>query len=1441
MNGALQRILTVAGRGCVASLALALVLHGSTKRPVVRKSAAPDPTAMRTLTDADFARGFVMTRMGRGETYDFTPPANAVICSDWQAFGAAEDWVYLSFTNWVFQVGTNATSRLRVCSSGRIEPLVPTVPGSVAADSWLAPLSARLGIVPEANWPLLGECGGPSRFWYASTPQGSQILTWQNALLDRLALRPVSFQAELFSDGRFAYRYDLSHLTVESVSATVGAHLAGGEWATNGLPVDITSVTFQPLTEVDRYESDPDGDGLSTVDELFRYGTDPHNPDTDCDGLSDADELLVYGTDPLNPNSLCPGLCDGYAVLVGGLDPLAPAPGSTNAVLERVFYAGSLSGPSEPPRPTESCAILRVRAAGSGTGDLIVGDRPVPLVTARDGYATPELLVPVVRGQTVPLALRGGDDLRVELDADELLIGERPSTQNRRGWLAFPQFRTTEPCIHDLCGGGRIVSLVHEGKFPGLSATWSGNESDVIVSNLPPSAAAIYGRFRADGERPLTCTIDHAHRLNRMAVTRLQSARFCPRVAVCPSGSLDDGDPLASPVCACGTARGCQCGGFPGCACPVQSCPCRDGFAGEDVDAAVEYTNLVLGAVAPVPNVLRLHGANTQTMRIEPPTAPSRPCCPCPEHDGGGYASLVSLSDRVEVRMSDGVSSAVVHEPGTAVVVGVSPSAVMGDASVLLVTNGTVSIRRDYTVLGVGFATPPGYPDLGRLNDRLPSVGYPFAAASGRGVGRLRLLTDILLSNGVIRVALEGAGREAFRIWLPAWRDGDEDHPAEILLDGAAESERYFHIRDWRRIVSRYGAGVRSLEIEFESSSEGTCTLALEYAASDGEGRVVRDAARQRVTAIGPLLLPDYDRDGAIGAADEALRLAGRTFRYWVNEDFHKGDYIGQVSDLRSNTDLDSGVAKVRGRLDLVNLFPVRIGSSLITPMDDGFVSLKIRSKSANLRYCFVDLNPIHAGDIYRLETCTMEGGCLSEANMRVLPSEWTPLSELGALKQSILVCEAVGPISPKASIEVLLSIAGTEVVHENLPSVITSVREMYRFYSLRGAESENGEFTLPSRPWVDSYEDEIDADIFFTHGFNVSEDEAHMWGDAVFKRLWLSGVRARFHMLTWNGNYNWTGNWANGLHYQQDVYQALRTGNAMRRLLEREQPNQHRRILMAQSLGNMVACEALRQGLHVAKYFMFNAALASECLDGSLQNADPLVRKKYVPFEWRDYDALSWSANWHRWFATNLDDSRSRLGWVDRYSKALNHAAEVYNYYSTGDEVFHETANPPWLLEGMTDSTSNYAWQKQETLKGGRGLAGTAYGGWGFHFWRIAGFDYHYTSTEALEMVTDGSITNNPIFNRGYTPMLTQRFNLAEEMCALAKYVPAVSSPVGGMPVFTSDEHAADLNSNRFRAGWTLDSARGNGWKHSDMKDMAYIYVWPLYDEIVKEKGGLK
>ena len=78
-----------------------------------------------------------------------------------------------------------------------------------------------------------------------------------------------------------------------------------------------------------------------------------------------------------------------------------------------------------------------------------------------------------------------------------------------------------------------------------------------------------------------------------------------------------------------------------------------------------------------------------------------------------------------------------------------------------------------------------------------------------------------------------------------------------------------------------------------------------------------------------------------------------------------------------------------------------------------------------------------------------------------------------------------------------------------------------------------------------------------------------------------------------------------------------------------------------------------------------------------------------------------------------------------------------------------------------------------------------------------------------------------------------------------LAKCVPAVSSAVGGNIVAADNIFEShNLNGSGYRNEWGREAERDGSqpWKHSDMKDMAYFYVYKLYDELVGfDKGDLK
>ena len=134
------------------------------------------------------------------------------------------------------------------------------------------------------------------------------------------------------------------------------------------------------------------------------------------------------------------------------------------------------------------------------------------------------------------------------------------------------------------------------------------------------------------------------------------------------------------------------------------------------------------------------------------------------------------------------------------------------------------------------------------------------------------------------------------------------------------------------------------------------------------------------------------------------------------------------------------------------------------------------------------------------------------------------------------------------------------------------------------------------------------------------------------------------------------------------------------------------------------------------------------------------------------------------------------------------------------------------------------------------------------------SGLDY-YSVAEANEMVNNGSIVTNTVFDCSVPAMFQPISSDFDKADILASYIPAVSSPAGKVKISATPQgrKAKDFNLNEpsyHSNGW---GRKGNlvvasdgrerletRWMHSDIKTMAYYYVYPAFTNIV-EKGEMK
>ena len=1440
-----------------------------------------DVPSVRPLSAADYRAGFALARIGTGESFDFSPPAGAAVCEDWRRFGAAEDWFKIDFTNgWTFAFGTNRIGALTVFSSGSLRPRLKD------AGTCLAPLAAPLGLVPAAD-------ARPSRFWSHFTPSNTFLATWQNVLLDRRADAPVSFQAELSPDGCAVFRYDLSRLSGAVVSNLAVGLLNGGAGRTfSALARTTTSLRWARLDSARARALDPDGDGLSTEDEIFVHGTDPYVADTDFDGLSDGEEVNVTHTDPLNPHSLSDAWCDGVAVKIGDADPFSCPPGSTNTVWEHLFYTGTTNAAFAFPEPSETEAVLRVAVSGAGAGELVVGDRIVPLLGVRPSRSAsppaPTLHVPVEKGADVRLLLRGGAGLSVALGADDFAFGRLPS--GAAGFVNFPYTRATPPCIHDFYARRRRLSLPVGGGAEALTCTWRGS-GRAEVKNEPPRAALVTAHFSARGSSGISYTLAHPLYLFGRTVYD-QIVRFCPKPSDDPSppplpdppvpdpppqpdppwfdetGEGEDAQEVPSVSC-CLDGGGCWEGGACGCA----GCGCPCGFADDDDEEdddgggdalcrvhrvaydvcaplhEAAYTNAVR-TVAPLRDVLHIRDPPSwRLLSLDVPSA-HHACCPCPEH-ATNAVSLAFLNPRL--RLVDAEGRAFRHTTTSCVVrlAGAGPSTRVGDAEVAFARNGEIYQRRACTVLGVGIRAERG-PALAVYNGLSAALGYPFVVNTN--VWRapaLELVTKVGFRGGNVRVELADA-TGAFALW---YYDLSR-RTYRKLLDSSTGGVRDMPYAHWRRM---FGGGAVA-QVRLTSSAPGRARLVFRYW-NVVDGAFLQDEAVQRLSSIPPPLLPDYDRDGAVDERDAAAEQAGRKMCFWTNRDVWSGDtafedaYLDCARGRAYATNGDD--ARVNGRNDLVNLLPLAVR---VAPLLDAWgaratVRLRATLRTANVvRRCYS--NVPHGEARRLLESDTVTAGekpePLHTARLAWLTPEGDTLAEAGVDGRTagFVLLEAVGGwvSSPVA---LVVEADGREVFSYSPEIDFCDVDAYYRWLNVRdaaGGAVADEEFYQPGGPGMRPDDQTDGTHVVFVHGYNVNEREARLWGCAVFKRLWWAGMESGFSVVAWRGDAGQRSYPVAGLvtpDYQANVENAFASAA---RLSAAVNALPGRRYMVAHSLGNMlVSAAAQDHALAYEKYFLLNAAVPVEAYDASAVSAE--TRARMTPEAWAGYPVRVRAAGWHALFGAG--DARRTLTWKGRFADV----ARTVNYYSSEEEVLKCGHG-----EDQFTYKRSYAWYNQERYKGVKDLLQSAMGfgrnegGWGFNdAYKKTEIEYDATTHGIItrlrprtpeeveaEGYSDGRLKAVPFFGPFAEGAICSSNEVPEISAGLraqllADAIPAESLAAG----YTAVPAWKGLNwnmSKQFKNDAMTGKPSNHEWVHSFFIQAPYSIVYKLFKDIVRQ-----
>jgi hypothetical protein len=223
--------------------------------------------------------------------------------------------------------------------------------------------------------------------------------------------------------------------------------------------------------------------------------------------------------------------------------------------------------------------------------------------------------------------------------------------------------------------------------------------------------------------------------------------------------------------------------------------------------------------------------------------------------------------------------------------------------------------------------------------------------------------------------------------------------------------------------------------------------------------------------------------------------------------------------------------------------------------------------------------------------------------------------------------------------------------------------------------------------------------------------------------------------------------------------------------------------------------------------------------------------------------------------FLDNPNDDRAALTWENRFSAVPS--SILYNYYSSGDKVLELNNVSPALLTGagglfnLFPTAERYAWHKQEVFKGRDLEVGTSWAGWGFL--RTAPESTYaqtliYPGAAAANQASPAQLGDQPVFRWNPPGMLTNSIPPALRKELLAKGIPALSGATGTMSVNITDNSGnaipgrnPNMNSVARPNGWPrppTDAPYGQRWKHSDLKDVAFFYVYNVFRDVVVRGG---
>jgi hypothetical protein len=390
-----------------------------------------------------------------------------------------------------------------------------------------------------------------------------------------------------------------------------------------------------------------------------------------------------------------------------------------------------------------------------------------------------------------------------------------------------------------------------------------------------------------------------------------------------------------------------------------------------------------------------------------------------------------------------------------------------------------------------------------------------------------------------------------------------------------------------------------------------------------------------------------------------------------------------------------------------------------------------------------------------------------------------------------------------------------------------------------------------------------------------VNSYQARGWFADMYKRMYWSGSHAKFYGVTWEAADTQVGGEVT-INLQTNIVNAFNSAPLLNTFLNSLSGTN---VVAAHSLGNMLVLSTLNDYTNqsINTYYMVDAAVPMEAVEGYQGQTAPMMADM-IHSDWTAYANKLFACDW--WQLFPLSDARSTLTWSNRLANFQN--TDVYNFYSSGEEVLRATAsNPPTNLLSaaesiaynyIVDSTpvSSYMWVWEEKGKGrcsSDSLLSSSHGGWSFNpayqtnLFYDGGYITENMSASSASLLPSSQLQTNAFFGVTSVTFGTNDLALfgtggsayahANRNRILSDTIPSLTLPVGANDVSLLD-HPGQPRRNfdmqgQLENGWPSDRPKllaGNPatgeWHHSDCRQVAYTFTYPFFDQAVT-LGNLK